>query len=337
MSEMSYEDALSALTEAAAQDVAAEQAQPAPPASPAPAAPVAAPQAPEGAPVEGAQPVEGQAPAQAVEAGGVEQPEDEAVVPFNPDELPPELIPAWKQMQSAFTPRLQQAAAINKRFQELGGEEVVQQAVDLYQRIGDPNNWPSLYEELYNAMQEAGLDYFDDDADAEPAAPAQLGELADDPELAPLVNQLKALQARTDQQQALLDHFNEQQEAQRYAAEQELQQTQHLAALQRQVVGIRQANPHYTDDDIRDIVQMGAFFNDDLELASQAYEASFARRMTRYFEGKSAGAPPAVAPAAGAGLLSNEDKRPETVDEAEAEAIEYMRSLQAQGMFDGDI
>lgn len=334
MSEMTDEAVFSALTEAAAQDVAAEQVLNAPPASQ-PAAPVAAPASPQSdAPVEGTAAPEGQAPVQAVEAGGVEQPAQEPAVPFNPDDLPEELIPAWRQMQAAFTPRLQQAAAIQKRFEELGGEDAVQQAIDLYTRVGDPQNWPTLYEELYNAMEEQGFEFEDPALPGTPAAPtvqSPFGDVASDPDLAPLVQELQALRGRTDEQQQLIESFHEEQALRNQMAEEELQQSQYLANMHRQVVSLRQANPHYDDADIREIVKIGTFYGDDLALAAQDYESAFARRMTRYFEKKQAGAPASVGPVTGAGVLSNQDDRPETVEEAARQAEEYLRRLQDAG------
>lgn len=321
MSEMSHEEAISALEAAVA--AGDEQAPEAPPASPAPVV--------EGAPVN-AEP-QGQAAAQGEEPGSVQQPE-EGFVPFNPDELPPELIPAWRQLQAAWTPKLQEAAAIQRRYEELGGEEAIQRAMEIYERVADPSSWPTLYEELYQAMEEAGFEFEDSpSAPAVSGAPASLPAV-DDPELAPLVQELQALRGRSDEQQMLIEQFYAEQDAQRQLAEQELRQAQHLANLQRQVVGIRQANPSYTDEDIRDIVTLGSFYNDDLNLAQQAFEASFARRMDRYFEAKKLGAPPSTQPVPGAGVVSEEDKRPVTLKDAEEEAVELMRRLQAAGEID---
>lgn len=325
---MSHEDAVAALQTAAEQDAAEEQAGVAPPASP--PEPTTAPPAPEGAPAENADEPVGQA---AGEAGG-EQPEEE-FVPFNPDDLPPELLPGWKQLQAAYTPRLQEAAAIRKRVEELGGFDAVQQAAQLQQAFSDPSNWPSLYEELYQAMEQAGFEFEDPTAPVAPQFPgAPAADDFTDPELAPLMQQLQQLQNQQSQQQSLIEQFYAQQEFQRAAAEEELRQAQHLANLQRQVVGIRQSNPHYTDDDMRGIIELGAFYNDDLVTASQRYEQIRADALTRYFEKKSAGAPPSVAPVAGAGIDSSQEHEAETLRDAEAEAVEYIRRLQDAGDID---
>jgi hypothetical protein len=327
---MSHEDALAALNEAIAADNA-----PAAPVEQAVEAPPASPPAPEGAPAVDNPSPEGQAGAQGEESGAVEQPNEEEFVPFNPDQLPEELLPAWKQMQAAFTPRLQEAAAIRKQFEELGGMEAVQQAVELQQRIMDPSSWPILYEELYQAMVQAGFDF--EDEPGAPTAPQQefgQGGVFDDPDLAPLHQQLQQLQGQTAQQQMMIEQFVQQQEYQRALAEEELRQAQYLAQMQQQVVNIRQSNPHYTDEDVRAVIELGMAYNDDLMTAQQRYEAIVADRLSRYFEGKKVGAPAAVQPVAGAGVDSIQESEPQSLAEAEAEAIELMRRLQEAGDID---
>lgn len=325
MSEMSDADVFAALTEAAAADAAGESGEQAP------TAPQASHPAPEeGAPVEGAPQVSDQAPP-ADEAAGVEQSESD-FVPFNPDELPEELLPAWRQLQAAFTPKLQEAAQIRRTFEELGGVEGIQQAVELRNRIADPSNWPALYEELYQAMEQAGFEFEDPAAPMEPRSP--FGDVADDPELAPLISELQQLRHRTEAQDELLAALQEEQALRQEMAEQELQQTQYLAQMSRAVNAIRQANPHYDDEDVRAIIEIGTFYGDDLLTAQQRYEDIVARRLERYMQSKKAPIPAAVQPVAGAGVLSQEDKSPETLEEAEAEAIELLRRLAAEGELD---
>lgn len=319
---MSDADVLSALQSAAAQDVAAEQA---------PEAPQTSHAAPEmGAPVEDQPEVDDQAPPP--DGEGVEQSEHDDELTFNPDELPEELLPAWKQMQRAFTPRLQEAAAIRRTFEELGGIETIQQAMGVYERIADPQNWPQLYEELYQAMEQAGFEFEDSGAPAVSDSP--FGPVVDDPDLAPLITELQSLRSRTEEQDALLHQLQEEQDFRQQLAEQELQQTQYLAQMSRQVAAIRQANPHYDDEDIRAVIEIGTFFGDDLLTAQQRFEEHVARRLERYFSQKRQGAPAAVQPVAGAGVLSQPDKMPETIEQAAAEAEELLRRLQADGELD---
>src|SRR5690242_18392814 len=76
---------------------------------------------------------------------------------FNPDELPAELQDGWKQLQAAFTQKTQELAAQRAQLEALGDPEVLQQAVDLYGRISDPQNWAQLHGELTQAMQQMGM------------------------------------------------------------------------------------------------------------------------------------------------------------------------------------
>lgn len=318
---MTHEDALAALQEAAQKDSAAEEQAPAeaPPAT----EPVVTPEGKEPAP-------EVQADAQGEESGVEEH--TEMAEEFNPDNLPPELIPAWKQLQAAWTPKLQEAAQIRKQFEELGGIETAQQALELQQRLSDPQNWPQLYEELYEAMQQQGFE-FEDGTDV-PTPPVAPFDVADDPELAPLATALQGLQRQSQEQAAMLEHFRQEQAFQRQAAEAELRHQQHIANMQRQVNDIRQANKHYDDEDIRAIVELGSFYNDDLKAAQQRYEAHIARRLDRYFAAKAGATPPSVQPQPGAGVLSEQERAPLTLREAEEEAVEYLRNLQAAGDLD---
>lgn len=320
---MSHEDAVQAITEAAAAEAAGDQA-----AEVAPPAPTEAPAPVEGAPENVVAPEPVQAP-----QGNTEP---EPLVPFNPDELPEELIPAWKQMQSAFTPRLQEAAAVKRTIEELGGVESVQQAVELAQWMQNPDNWPTVYEQVYQAMEEAGFEFEDGSITGAPAPAGQPFDPGDDPELAPIVSSLRSLEQQSAQQQQLIEQFYAQQESQQQMAALELQQMQHLAEMQRQVAGIRQANPSYTDSDMKAVIELASFYNDDLLTAQARYESIVADRLSRYFEGKrAAGAATATQTPAGAGVVSHESQEPESLEDASAMAEELLRQMQAAGELDG--
>lgn len=318
--EMSDADVASELQAAVAADAAAEQPTEAPP--------VVSSAPPAGAPEENVPVVEVQPP--------VEPEVTEPLVPFNPDELPEELLPAWKQLQAAWTPKLQEAAAIQRQFEQYGGADAVDQAAALYARIADPEQWPAIYQELSAAMEEYGYEF--DGEQEQPAAPASpnFGDLdVNDPELAPIIARLQELEGTTQSQSEALEQFYMNQQASQMLADEELRQAQHLAQLQRQVVSIRQANPNYDDEDVKDIVRMAPFFNDDLALAHAAFEQSFARRMDRYYAGKKGAESPTHGSPMGAGVSSQEAPDEDiTLEQVEAEAVEYMRRLQDAGDLD---
>lgn len=317
---MSDADVFQALSDAASQDAAAEQA-----AVEAPPAPVEAPAPVEGAPVNETPPVEGQAP---------EAPQADEPYSFDPNSLPEELIPVYRQMQASFTPRLQEAAEVRQQLEALGGVDAVQQAVELAQWIQNPQNWPDVYETMYQMMEESGFEFEEPGAPAGPS-PIPNFDPSDDPDLAPIVQSLQTLEQRTAQQQALIEQFEAQQRAQQEYAALEFQQMQHMAELQRQMGAIRQSNPSYTDDDLRAVVELASFYNDDLLAAQQRYESIVADRLNRYIESKrAAGTAPSIQPPAGVGVTSHEEVAHETIRDAEEEVVELMRRLQAAGDLD---
>lgn len=258
---------------------------------------------------------------------------------FNPDTLDPALLPGWKQLQAAFTQKTQQLAEQRRQLEALGSVEELQAARELYSRLSDPDNWAQLHSELTEAMQEYGLS----PAEASAAAAEELSQQGhpqpqgldlDDPDLAPIAQQLQALQAQQAQQAALLQQFEQERAFAEQLEEAQRQQAAYVAQMQQQVSQLRQANPHYTDSDIETVVKLGSFFNDDLGQAQAALEAYVADRMTRYFEKKQGASAPAIQPQSGAGVLSSQEKLPTTLEEAEAEAIEFVRAAQAAGEFD---
>ena len=308
-----YNEVKAELEAAAAQDVAADsgqQAAPAP-ASPAPEGQTSTPDV-QPAP---AQPEPTPAPAPAPEDtfdGGQ----------FNPDTLPAELQPAWRQLQGAFTKRTQEVAEQRKQFEALGGVDAVQQAVDLYTRINDPSNWQQLHAELTAALQEQGL---------APAAPEPVAPLAPapdddlDPELAPLVAQLRTMEARFAQMEAANQAQVQSQEAER-------QYAQMVNEAQAQLGVIREANPHYTDVDVDAIIELSSFHNGDLAAAQGRYEAIVEARLARYFAGKqSAASETSTTPPAGAGVAADTVSAAQTLQEVGEEAAEYFRGLVASG------
>lgn len=322
---MSHEDAVAAI-EAAVQADSSDQANP----FAAPEAPPAGEPTPQVQP--SAQPVEPQAPAPPVApVAPVEQPAADTFDggQFNPDELPDELKPGWQQLQAAFTRKTQELAEQRRQFEALGDLESLQQAAELYNQIADPSNWPQLHAELSMAMQEYGLTPAEADQAAAEAMqaelPADLAQLESDPELAPLLQHTREIQAR-------LDAF-EQMQAEREAME-EAERTHEMLVgeLMRQANAIRQARPDYTDDDMNSIMQLSSFHNGNLIAAQHAYEEAVQRRIAQYFAGKqSASSEPAVQPPAGAGVESTQEEIPETLEEAEAWAIEHLRQRQAAG------
>lgn len=329
---MSHEDAVAAIEAAVQVDPAfggsPDQATPPAPQSGAPAGePVQSQVQPEpAAPGEPSVP-DAQAP-----AAPVEDTFDDGT--FNPDQLPPELQPGWRQLQAAFTRKTQELAEQRKQFEALGDVDpnVLPTAVELYNRIQDPHSWVQLHQELGQLMEHYGLAPVSEHPEqpaAQPEAPALPEGLADDPELAPLLQHVQQLQAR-------LDQFESSSQERAMQAEAERQQAEFMAEINRQESAIRQMNPEYADKDIDRIYELAVYHEGDLMQAAQSYEAMKQDAIAAYLASKS-GAHAAHSAQPQTNVPSAPvERRPEemTLQEHEAEAVERLRALQAAGELD---
>lgn len=265
---------------------------------------------------------------------------------FNPDELPEELRPGWRQLQAAFTRKTQELASQLREveaFQGLGVDaETAGHAVDLYSRINDPANWLALYEQLGQAMEQNGIEVPGAKAAPVTAAPAasgvddaQLDALVEtDPDLAPLVATIRAQRAelsKVDTLQARLDAVD----AERVAAAEEAQQqrlyAQELQRIQAEEAQIREAFPSYQQEDVDLVYEMSSFHNGDLVTAQQRLESYVQSRIDKALSGKSR---PKTAAAQPASTTKTEQKAPETIRDVEEEAVEHLRALQRAGELD---
>lgn len=264
---------------------------------------------------------------------------------FNPDELPEELRPGWRQLQAAFT-RKTQALAEQLReveaYQSLGVDaETAGIAVDLYSRINDPQNWPVLYEQLGQVMEQHGIEVPGRTAATAPVAPIDGGPSDDqldalveqDPDLAPLVATIKAQRAelaKVDSVQARLDAI----EAERIAAQEEAEQ-QRFVAIQAERIAeeertLREAFPHLGEADLDMIYDVAAAGDGSLVSAQEKVEAYVQSRISAAL--KSKGRPkkaPAAKPAAA--QKDEELNAPESIWDVADEAEEHVRALQRAG------
>lgn len=266
---------------------------------------------------------------------------------FNPDELPEELRPGWRQLQAAFTRKTQELASQLREveaFQGLGVDaETAGHAVDLYSRINDPSNWLALYEQLGQAMEQNGIEVPGPaaaPATASTAAPgvddAQLDALVEaDPDLAPLIATIRAQRAelsKVDTLQARLDAVD----AERVAAAEEAQQqrlyAQELQRIQAEEAQIREAFPSYQQEDVDLVYEMSSFHNGDLVTAQQRLESYVQSRIDNALSGKSRPKTAAAKPAPT--TKKTEPKAPETIRDVEEEAVEHLRALQRAGELD---
>lgn len=284
-------------------------------------------------PVETETPAEVEAPAEQPSEPVAQVPEDSEETFFNPDELPEELLPGWRQLQAAFTQKTQALAEQRRQFEQFGDPEQVENAVELYNRLSDPDNWPQLHAEITEALMEQGYEF----ADAQQMASEEMGAQAesfglDDPDLAPLQGKLGTLEQQLAAQQAHLDQLNAERQWELEQAQAAQEHQRYVQYMQQQVAGLREAFPHYKEDDIEAIVQLGTFYNDDLSAAQARYDEIWNRKLDAYLSTKKAA--PSSTPSAKNIISEQPPAEYETVREMEEDMVDLFRNLQAQGEID---
>lgn len=217
---------------------------------------------------------------------------------FNPDLLPEDLQPGFKQLQAAFTRKTQELAEQRKAFESLGEADDLRQAKEFYDSLQDPDYLKAFYKELGGVVQEMGLV---DDAPvapepaAEPVAPelpAELRTLAEsDPELQPFLDRFSQMEQR-------LQTFEQAQQEREQALADERALMSQAAEIDRQVQAVREQHPEYGDEDWQAIYDRAVAFDGDVLQAAQAFQADHDRIISSYLAQKQAG-PPAPLPNAG--------------------------------------
>lgn len=248
---------------------------------------------------------------------------------FNPDNLPPELQDGWKQLQAAFTQKTQELAAQRSQLDALGDPEVLQQAVDLYGRISDPQNWVQLHSELTQAMQQYGMTPAEAQAAATEAMtqqqPApQLDAEFDDPALEPLARQLQETQARLDQME-----YQRQEELMNQEAERQFVQA--VTELQKQEAAIRDAHPDWGDDKLAAAYELSSFYGGNLAQGAARLEQITSAERELYLRQK-AGAMSDSTRTPASTFVEDSTKvvEPETIRDAEGAAMEEFAARLAE-------
>lgn len=317
---MTFDDAVAALEGAVEGDAAAEASEPSLFRQPeAPTQQAAEPSAPQGNAPASAAPVTPEAPVAPVAPEAPVDTFDGGL--FNPDTLPAELKPAWTQLQSAFTRKTQEVAEQRRQLESLGDLNEIQQAAQLYQQLQDPNNWPRLQSELADLMQQRGIAPAVPVAPVAPAVPAapglNLDELVDYPELAPVVQTMKAMQ---DQMQALSRSVEEREQAFR------LEQQQMAVAgefARQEAVLLAQGR---SASDMQRITDLSQAHQGNLLAAAQAYDQMRQDVLSEYVATKQSAERSPVAPIAGAAVSSTAPSRPQTLEQATDLAIETLKA-----------
>lgn len=249
---------------------------------------------------------------------------------FDPNTLPPELLPAYRSMQADYT-RKTQAIAESKRTLEQYGDLDIETAAQLMQRVSTPEGLAAFTQEATEWLQAQGYSAQEAreavaDVTSTPADDPFAGLdtlVADDPDLAPLAQAVKALQAevqsvRTEQQ----SNFE--------AERQKTETMQVLGELQRMENFIRTENPQYDDQDVENIYELAAYFDGNLIQAQERYEQQFATRLGRYLQAK--GTPAGVQPVGqpGGPPVVDNDFDPLDPKQAHEAALELIRRIESE-------
>lgn len=247
--------------------------------------------------------------------------------------LTPEQQQMQRSLQADYTRKMQEAAPWRKLAEESGisSPDEFKQAAEVFQRLQDPRNWPTIHGELTEYMQQYGMT----PAQAQAAASDQLMNLAPDtppepdysgfnpaeadPSIGPLMQQIQNLsnQVASMQQATTQERTQQQQQAQWNAAAQ---------ALTAQENKILAQNPHYGEDEITAIYNlMGTDGN--LAAAQQRFESMIGAQVSKYIAGKQSAADGTPVPAGGGGVIPAPAARPLTREEGHRAAMAHVAAL----------
>lgn len=245
---------------------------------------------------------------------------------FNPDLLPEELQPGFKQLQGRWTQRMQEVAEQRKALEALGSPDDLKQIVDFYQSLQDPEYLKAFYGELGSIVGEldGGVPAVEEPA-AEPevAQPAEIPQdlaalVESDPELEPFAKQMAAMRAE-------LDSFRAEQQSEREALQEEAQMMAQAQEISRQVDAVREAHPEYGDDDWNAIYDLADARDGNVLQAAEVFQAINDRAIESWTSRKEA--PKAVTPTPGAGTVTvDEGEGPSTLKEADAAAQAFLEA-----------
>ena len=253
---------------------------------------------------------------------------------FDPASLPPELQPAYKQMQAHWTRTLQQAAPYRRLAEEYQIEDPAQlrEVIQFHQDLQDPSSWKAIHQELGQLLEQQGLSPAQADAAATQALQQQaqsqdpMAAFAEDPEFQPIRSAFDSI--RNDVQ-SLKAELEQAREAERQQQIQMAIQGEH----QRQENIIRQSRPDWGDNDVESIYQLSVSMGGNLLDAAARYEAMQASWAER-FVGQKESPNPVTAETVLPGAVSQQEQggeagRVPTLDEAHTALMAHLRSIGA--------
>lgn len=246
--------------------------------------------------------------------------------------LTPEMQQLRKSLQADYTRKMQEIAPLRKLGDEFGFEspEDFRVAAEVYSRLNDPKNWPTIHQELSSYMEQYGMSPAAASrqaanlmAEATPADDLDEGyddegfEVAD-PSTAPA---FRALQQQVQQLSQQLTQREENDRAQELwnATAQKLTDAENK---------IRAENKHYGDDEISDIYNLLGP-EGDLVAAQQRYESMIGRRLSQYIGTKAAAqaGTPAALPGAGTQTQRTADDALEGMTADQVREVMHRRAM----------
>jgi hypothetical protein len=249
---------------------------------------------------------------------------------FNPDLLPPELQPGWKQLQGAFTRKTQELAERQKTLEEQASQfegidpSAAREALELYTNLQDPSYLVQFHSELSAALQaQQGLSPAQADAEAarrmEDASGAtvsdSLSALRSDPELAPVADELTQLRTMVQQMQA----DREAERAQQY----EVQRQMAIAGeqIRQEAVLVEQG---FNAKQLKRVHELSPAFGGNLLQAAEAFRAIREDALTDFVAQKGA-VDVGVGALGGTQTTSVVPTQVETLDQGLEAALEHLR------------
>jgi len=260
---------------------------------------------------------------------------------FDPNSLPPELQPAYRQMQAHWTRTLQTATPYRRLAEEFQIQDPAElrQVIQFHQDLQDPSNWQTIHQELSQLLEANGMTPAQASAQAtqtmgqsvQPQQADALAALTNDPELQPIASVLDDLRSQVGDLKSSLQQ----------AQEQERQQAIQLAVQgehQRQENIIRSSRPDWKDEDIESIYQLSVPLGGNLLDAAAQYEAMQARWAEGFISQKESPATPATAAPVNSQELiqaamqqgtQEEAPRVPTLDEAHSALMAHLKAIGA--------
>lgn len=253
---------------------------------------------------------------------------EDSFTKLDPNSLPEELRPYYQSMQQDYTRKTQSLAEQRKQLEGIDDLEAARVGYELLQSLGTSEGVVQFHGLLSQQLQQMGLSPAEADVvatqqvqQAQQAPPAPSFE--DDPEA--------ALKYEIEQARSEVAQLREQMQADQVAAQQEAEYYQLAGEIARQDALLREANPHYDDDDMNAVYEMAAFYGGNLVQAQQRYESAVSNRIARLLNSKQQAASETGVQAVGTPSHADAQPRFESLEGAHLAAMEHLRQIEAQG------